>query len=549
MNCVKVMRQCHFNFPHFFFQTQCYIVNKKNVLKILIGSVSFVILIKLVNIIVIEPLIRDKILESINKNNSGYVIAFDRARISMISSVLELKNITISVKNEPAGCRVLCGEIAFIKFKGIKLAKALIRKDIDIRKVTISDGIINGRITFPKEGAPPIVVPLNIRIENIFFNKINLSIGNSSTSESYTVKEGNLKIYNFQVEKKDTISTGIINKFDFDFEEFAYVSSDSMYMYKLNGVLYNTTSNTLSITDFSVQPNHADYEFTSKYAFQKIRLEASFSNIYIYNFSASDYFRSGSIESSYTEIGNLNMNFFRDKRKEFRHVNKPVFQDIIYNYPGIINIDSIAVLSGNIIYKEHAEEANEPGSISLNEVNTKIYNITNDTVYKTRNAFLKISFNAMLMGKSKLTVLLNSRIFDMNNTFSLNGTLSRMEANELNPILEKNAFIYTTSGIIESINFNFTANNTESSGKMTMLYNEMNISVKNKKTDDTTAFREKFISVFANIKVLDSNPIPGEGIREGIIDYKRDPERYVFSYCFKSIMSGIKSSLVRNHLK
>ena len=70
--------------------------------------------------------------------------------------------------------------------------------------------------------------------------------------------------------------------------------------------------------------------------------------------------------------------------------------------------------------------------------------------------------------------------------------------------------------------------------------------VKNKRTDDTTAFRERFISFIANRRVLDSNPIPGEEVREGIIDYERDPERFLFHYCFKSILSGIKSSFLRN---
>ncbi|MEI8225540.1 MAG: hypothetical protein WCG82_06395, partial [Bacteroidota bacterium] len=95
----------------------------------------------------------------------------------------------------------------------------------------------------------------------------------------------------------------------------------------------------------------------------------------------------------------------------------------------------------------------------------------------------------------------------------------------------------------------FTANNDKATGKMTMLYHGLDIAVKSKRTDDTTAFRERFISLIANIKVLDSNPMPGKDVRVGIIDYERDPERFLFNYCFKSIMSGIKSSLVKSPKK
>lgn len=47
----------------------------------------------------------------------------------------------------------------------------------------------------------------------------------------------------------------------------------------------------------------------------------------------------------------------------------------------------------------------------------------------------------------------------------------------------------------------------------------------------------------------DSNPVPKEAVREGIIDNPRDPERFIFNYCAKSILSGIKSSIVKSPKK
>jgi len=60
---------------------------------------------------------------------------------------------------------------------------------------------------------------------------------------------------------------------------------------------------------------------------------------------------------------------------------------------------------------------------------------------------------ALLMGKSKVNVLLKARLFDNQNTLSISGSLSGMDAAELNPMLEKNAFIYVTSGRIDTMNF------------------------------------------------------------------------------------------------
>ena len=94
--------------------------------------------------------------------------------------------------------------------------------------------------------------------------------------------------------------------------------------------------------------------------------------------------------------------------------------------------------------------------------------------------------------------------------------------------------------------FSHTANNTKSAGTLTIIYNGLNIIVKNKQTDDTTAFRERFISFIANRRILDSNPVAHEKVRVGIIDYERDPERLIFHYWFNSILSGITSSLTKS---
>jgi hypothetical protein len=120
-----------------------------------------------------------------------------------------------------------------------------------------------------------------------------------------------------------------------------------------------------------------------------------------------------------------------------------------------------------------------------------------------------------------------------------------MEISELNPMLEKNAFVFVKSGKIDAMNFSFTANNTKASGKMIFLYHGLDVAIKNKRTDDTTAIKELFLSIIANKLLINSNPVPGDGVRVGNIEYRRDPEKFLINYCLKSVLSGIKSSLVK----
>jgi hypothetical protein len=416
-------------------------MKSKKCLKTVSGIVITVLLIALLTTLFVKPWAGKKILAALNKENSDYSVTVDKVSTSLIPSGIELEGITIGTKTDYRGVIDLKGEIGSVRLRGIRLIKAIFRKDVNIRKIVISESNFTVKISSPRDSVSPIVLPLNMRIGTVIFNEINLLVENSASSASWSVTEGVLRFYDVHSLKQDTLSADIIKLFDFRAKEILSVSPDSMYTFKAGDVSYSASSNALDVDSFYILPNYTDYDFTSRYDFQTNRIEAGFTNIHVNDFDITAFIRSGNLITSSVDIGEMDMEVFRDKRKKFRHVSKPAFQDMIYNYSGNIRIDLISLRKGNVHYTEHAEEANEPGSISFNEIDAEIHNITNDSVYKTRNDSIVLNGKALLMGKGELTVLLKARIFDIRNRFYMDGTLSDMKASELNPILEKSAFI------------------------------------------------------------------------------------------------------------
>lgn len=519
-------------------------MKRKIVLRILSGIVAFAILVLLLTKVVVEPWIGKKIQASLNENSGAYQVEIEKVHVSVFRSGIELENITIHPRPENEGQPGLTGEIVSVKIKGIHILKAVFRKDIHIREADIFNSRITGEAALKKKAGPTKVSPANIRIENLFVDKLFIDVRDTSTAQSYLLKDGGFKVFDINIEKQDTLSPDSFRQFDFDAPEFKTVTSDSLYTLSVVEINYSAATNTLRADSFVVQPNYTEYGFTAQNQFQTNRIDADISGISFHNFSVADYIKSGNITSSYIEIGELEMQVFKDKRKEFRHIERPTFQDLIYNYPAVMNIDSIA-LNGNIVYTEHSEKAIEKGSISFNEIDARIYNITNDTIYKTEKAYVELKAKALLMGKGKINLTLKARIFDNQNTFAVNGSLSGMEALELNPILEKSASITINSGRINTMHFSFSANNTKAAGNMKLLYEGLSFDMMDRQTGETTAFKEQVKSLIANIIVIESNPVPGEEVRPGIIEYERDTERYIFGYFFRSLLSGIKTSVTK----
>ncbi|NTW26154.1 MAG: hypothetical protein HGA37_15755 [Lentimicrobium sp.] len=518
--------------------------------KILIGIIALALILVFVLAVFVEPWVERKILSTLNENNKGYLIKAEVVDFSIFKSGLELKNITITAQPESGADRYLNGKIASIRIKGISMLRILFKNGIYLREVIISRCNIDGRIPFPKKTTPPLISDQNIRIGCIIFDTLDLSLKFDSTARSYSIKKGQFKLVNLQIDRKDTISPAIINEVDItSVEDFSIVSADSLYSFKIIGIRYAADIKTLEADSLSIHPNYPDYDFASLHEFQADRIEAALSHIYIKSFSPTSYFKSGDLNIASIDVGELKLNVFRDKRKKFRHTNKPVFQEMIKSYPGNLHIDSIRILSGNITYAEHTPGASEQGKISFEELRASIHQITNDTLYKKEKGYFQLYAQALLMGKGKLSVSLKARLFENNDPFTLAGTLSEMNAEALNPMLEYTAYIYATSGKIDAMDFNFTADNTKATGKMTLRYHGLDIAVKNKQTNDTTALKERIISIIANTMILNSNPLPGEEVREGVIYYERDPERFIFGYAFRSILSGMKSSLLKNQEK
>ncbi|HEX2395562.1 MAG TPA: hypothetical protein VHI78_09450, partial [Bacteroidales bacterium] len=167
-------------------------------------------------------------------------------------------------------------------------------------------------------------------------------------------------------------------------------------------------------------------------------------------------------------------------------------------------------------------------------------NISNDPQYKQKESFLTMQGRGLFMNKGEINLYFIAKLFDPKQTFLVKGTFGKMELNTLNSMLERNESV-NLDGTVNSLNFEFTADTMKASGELTFLYQNLKIEINNK----NGYLRDKISTWFTNYSTIDSNPRPGQKARTGSINYKRDPERFVFNYGIKSVMTGIKSTLVK----
>lgn len=515
--------------------------------KILLAIIIIAVAGLIAAVLLVGPLLDKKITAALNEKFNAYTIDIKNVNWSLIPIRIGLNHIAITSDTATKSDNYLKGQIGKVHLKGISLLKAAFNGKYAMKDLIISDIRLEGILPTQEKEIAPMVSSIDLHIENIYFDHANLAMRDSASSRTIELTEGFLKIADFRLRKSDTIN--FVQLSDFSAEQLLFVSKDSMYTFRARQISYADTLKVLSIGGISILPNYKDYEFTSRVAEETDRIEGKLEKVRFNQFSASAYYNSKEIKSSYISIGKVELNVFRDKRKPDNLNEKPVFQHFIYSYPGFLNIDSLEVNKGTITYTEHAEKAPKPGAVSFNEVKATVYNISNDTVYKTREAYTSMKAEALLMGVSKMDVLLKARLFDPANTFSLKGMLGPIKVNHLNPILENNAFLTANSAIIDTLSFNFTGNDTKAAGELVMLYRGLDITVKGKREDKDSGIKEQLLSFLANKGAYDSNPVPSEQTRVGIIDFERDTTKFIFNYWLKAILTGVKSSVIKQPVK
>src|SRR4051812_18659025 len=203
-------------------------MRKKSFVKILSGIIVFILLFTAFILLFVEPWIEKKIQNAISNINSDYVITIEKTDVVFLPPGVAWEGISIKSKSKYG----LDAKIQSIKFKGVDLIKFLFKNDLDIRKVVVSESGVKGKFSFEK--VKHVISSLNINVDEIFFDKLNVAVGNASNKESWLMKEGAIRFYNFKLLKKDTLLFRKAGPFDLKAEQLIRISPDSFYTFKVD---------------------------------------------------------------------------------------------------------------------------------------------------------------------------------------------------------------------------------------------------------------------------------------------------------------------------
>lgn len=362
------------------------------------------------------------------------------------------------------------------------------------------------------------------------------------------IEKVNIRLNNILVnEESQTDTTRIFTAKDViaEISDYKFATPDSMYHVNLKHFSFSTLKKRVVVEGIGLIPRYGEMAFSNLFDQQQERYKIMFDSVTANNINFNDLLERRTINTSSLNIMNGELAVFLNRGKPKKNIDKGK------NFPHLalqrvgwdIIADTVVIHNMNISYTEFSPQTNLKGTIFFRDLNGRIFNVTNDSVALLKNKYANAYLQTYLMGKGKLDIKIGFNLTDPNGAFTYKGTLGPMQTSAINSLTKPMAMVMTSSGKINSLDFDMRGNLKGAGGTMSLRYEDLNVILMKK--DERENFKKMgLISLFANALLLErANPSKDKPLRVVNAYYARPNDASFFNLMWKAIFAGLKESV------
>jgi hypothetical protein len=386
------------------------------------------------------------------------------------------------------------------------------------------------------------------RIEN-FRVRVKALEGDSSQtvwsdSLGLTIRKINIDTAMFEEETPDLIST-----LDITLKNKKLITPDSLYEIETGNLHYSFPERRITMDTLVMKPRYPEGEFFERAYWQTERTSLTSAGIELHDFHLEKLMVDDHIHFGSLNIHNLNVDLLRDKRYPRKPgIIKKMPAELLRDIEQTFTFDSIKIIDSYLRYGEISEKSDIPGHVFLDRLNITARNVTNN--YDEMNdSTMKLSLDGHLMGGAKIELAAFFPLLSYDNLFTFSAvsetidltSLSDMTTHVMGLAILKGRGSINASGI--------TGDDSVASGNMIFRYKKLRIALYDRKKDQLNRkFGVNFMNFMINDIVLKSNnPRFARKPRVGEVYFARDHEKSIVNYIWKSLMSGMLSTMGFNN--
>ncbi len=327
-------------------------------------------------------------------------------------------------------------------------------------------------------------------------------------------------------------------------------SSDGLYRIGNKAIRINLPQRSFVFDSITVIPNYETHNFFEKAHFQTDRISMTIKELRFDDFDVDSLIKYRFFNFGILTIDGISLEMLRDKRFPLEPgIYKKMPLEMISSVPFAFNIDSVKIRNALFTYGEFADKSDKPGKVFFTNFYGNIYSITNSLAGRNHKLTLKGSFGAKIMGDADFHLNLYFPYFSENSQFWFDAKSEQLNMSKLNDLTRNLMGINIRSGKGQIETPLITGNKKFAKGKMTFKYHRLKFGLYNrKKAESYNGIASSFINFMLNdVMVRSNNPRFFGKVKNGIVYFKRDTRKSFINFIWKSVLSGILSTMGFNN--
>ncbi len=506
----------------------------------------------------IEQKLKSELTKIINTDSLNYyTFSIDKLDLSIVTGSVTIKGVKImptkaaldSLERFSNNVRVLinfsCDKIIMkeLEIKHFLKTKELIIEKFIVKKPSVTYSFNKNKSYNAK----------TLALNNLFSNSFKKAAlgkfiidGAQISIKDISETQDLVKVDNFYFQLTDAmVDSSTIHHFSpFEYSNIEF-SADSIHINInkdftiLTGALYfNAEKNTTVINNFKLKPAYSQKRFSKINTVQKQWVAISLDTFKITDIQFEKLVQHGEFEINKMTLVNANVGLFKDKSKPAPFLKKQLLPaSALKNIKMNLTIDTIEVKRSRIVINEKSKLSGQVSMLSFNELNAQVYGFTNDSIKLSINNYLSVYAQTKIMNAAPVNFEAQFNLLSTNDMHTIKAKVGSAQMSVFNKVLEPMMLVVVKSGKIISLDYQYTATDTEAIGTLDFEYENVKLEVLNK-TEQTK--KHGFMSLAANT-VLKSNNLKeqGKNYSQGVIKAQRVQNKNIFPYLWHTVQSGI----------
>ncbi len=297
----------------------------------------------------------------------------------------------------------------------------------------------------------------------------------------------------------------------------------------------------LEVSGLHIESPYAREDYQQVNDYHTDWISARIGRIRLSDFSYERLIKNSECSASKVIIDSVTVQVYRDKtipNPPFVHKELPA--SLLRAIGGSVSVDTILISHVNIVYEERTHHSEKPGKISFNNLSAECYHLTNDAERLALNPYFVITGRANVQDKAQLTANIRFDLSSENDAFTMTASAQPFDAQILNPVITGVLPARITGGAVKALQIEVDANDDRATGTLVFEYSGMQFEL----LDTDGESKSWLVNLAGKAMTRNENLRSENNFREGVVDFSRRKDRFIFNYWWNSLKSGIVDVMV-----